>query len=199
MKQRLLAALTITIGLVACGGIDGTLSVKQTISLKDRKGANYSVPAGSYKVNLNYKENKNRLIIEFDKLNGKKTKIETNTPEGFDIPENGNFSLKAADYGQNMDLDGSVTTVRTQTPERWERESCQWTEYETWCQTNPQGQTQCYQRPITRYGWRDIRYYDETIVQTLKAAFSHDAGVVAEMNARSSSTFRRETYTGPCR
>lgn len=185
-------------GLVACGGIDGTLSVKQAISLKDRKGDTYSIPAGSYKVNLNYKENKNRLIIEFDKLNGKKTKIESNTPEGFTIPENGNFSLKAADYGQNMDLDGTVQTTRTQGPERWDRESCQYTEYETWCQTNPQGQTQCYQRPVTRNGWRDIRYYDVTTVQVLTAAFSHDAGTVAELNARASGTQRYTTYTGRC-
>ena len=86
--MKKISALVLTLALAACGGIDGKLNVTKSMTLKDRKDNSYQIPVGNYAINLQYKENKNRLIIQFDSLNGEKTKVEANTPEGFSIPSN---------------------------------------------------------------------------------------------------------------
>jgi len=200
MKTRLFLSLVLGWALTGCGGIGGTLSVQEMFNLKDRKGDTVQIPVGSHKVKLNYKENKNRLIVSFNELDGEKVSIEANTPEGFELPDNGPFSLKAADYGQEVDLNGHVTTVRTQSEMQRGRQSCQYTEWETVCYTNAHGQTVCNQRPVSRQGWQDIHYYDVTTDQTLTADFSkpETSANVAHVNAHSAYSERRVTYTGFC-
>jgi hypothetical protein len=200
MKKGLIFSVLMSSLMLACGGIDGTMSVHEAFQLKDRKGHVSDIAPGNYEMNLNYKENKNRLIVKFDDLGGEKAVIEANTPEGFVLPENGPFSLKAAEYGQTVDLNGSMTTAESSTPEQWGRQSCQYTDYETVCSTNHQGQTTCYQRPVSRQGYQDIRYYDYTVERTLVAAFSKPeaSSTVANVNGHSVATQRRVTYTGIC-
>jgi hypothetical protein len=202
MKSRLFVSLSLAFGfaLTACGGISGTLSVREMFHLKDRKGQSYEIPTGNHKVTLNYKENKNRLIVTFDELNGEKTTIEANTPENFSLPDNGPFNLTAAEYGQEVGLVGNVQTVQTRTPEQYGRQSCQYTDYETHCVTNGHGQTACHQVPVTRPGYQDIRYYDVNTDQTLTADFvkAEQSASVAQVNAHSSYTQRQVTFQGFC-
>ncbi len=201
MKIRILMSMLLAGALTACGGIDGTLSVSEMFHMKDRKGQSYEIPAGSHKVNLKYKESKNRLTVTFDQLNGEETSIEAKTPEGFQLPENGPFALKAADYGQEVDLNGVMKTVQSRTDERWGRENCQYQDWETVCQTNPHtGNTTCTQRPVYRQGWQDIRYYDVITDQTLTADFAkpETSATVANLNGHASYSERYITYRGHC-
>ncbi len=197
MASSILALSVIT----ACGGIDGNLTVTQKMNLTDRHGDKTEIAAGTYAVNLKYKENKNRLIIKFDKLNGEKTTIETNTPEGFDIPDNGHFAIKAQDYGQNVDLQGDVVTTKERSENRFNRQTCTYTDYQTICNTNPQGHTSCYQQPINRQGWQDTEYYVVTTEQTLTAQFNL-AGTetsVANLNAHAVYSQQVNVWTSTCR
>ncbi len=198
MKKGLIFSVLVSAMVAACGGINGNMSVNEAFQLKDRKGNVYDIAAGNYEINMNYKENKNRLIVTFDSLNGEKAVIEANTPEGFELPENGPFDLAAADYGQSVDLHGTMATNRTRSPEQWGRQSCQYTDYETICQTNGHGSTVCHQRPVSRPGYQDIRYFDETTERTLHAVFANASASVAEVNGHSMFTQRRTTYQGIC-
>lgn len=186
--------------LAACGGIDGVLNVQQAFQLKDRKGEAFSIPTGSHKVNLKYKDSKHRLTVGFDNLNGEETSIEINTPESFQLPENGSFQIKAEDFGQSVDLNGAMSTKVTQSPERWDRRSCTREEYQTICQVMPGGQQACFQQPVSRPGFEDIRYYDVTTDQALTADFSSPstAASLAHLQAHTVSTERHVISQGPC-
>jgi hypothetical protein len=108
--------------------------------------------------------------------------------------------LKAQDYGQEVDLNGVTKTEVTRSPDEMGRQACQYTDWETICETNPHGLTACHQRPITRPGYQDVWYFDETTNQTLTADFTNPATstAVAHIAAQTTYTQRHVTSTGIC-
>jgi hypothetical protein len=193
MKNQILALGCLL--LVGCGGLEGQLKVSQTFSLFDRKGQETVFSPGSQEVNLVYKESKNRLTLT---LNETQEKIEIQTPEGFTVPDNGPFNLKAQDSGQMVDIKGEVKTTQKQSQPMREQQSCNYTAYEPVCYTGPNGQTSCSTQAVNKLGWQTVEYYNIETRQVLNSDFIENGIKVAAFFADNTWRERRETYKGQC-
>lgn len=197
--MKKLAGLFLATALIAgCGGLDGILSVQNSFNLKDKNGKVTNVPPGDFNVTLN--QSRGSITVDFQKLNGARKKITMKIPSDFKLPQNGSFKLSATQTNQEVHLNGDVTTRSQRSEERWERESCSYTSYETVCYREPNGRVTCTQQPITRWGYRDARFYYLTTDQALNVHFTSAANGEhkAEFSGASQTTQRIDTYVGRC-
>lgn len=167
MILGLSALLLLTVG---CNKIEGTLNLTEAVKLKSTKGVVRTIKPQSYSADIKLKSKKSiTLRLENDSDEKYEFKIPSNKP----IPNNGDFAFSANEVGQPVDLTGSVKTsvTRSDTVTGWE--SCQYQDWQTVCNSGPDGRPICTTVPVTRTGQQFVRYYIETIekdvLMTIKA------------------------------
>lgn len=190
----LLSAVVFTAG---CKELEGTLHVNQPLQIIKDGRVDQVIQAGSYRVDIENEERKNRLEIEVKDVDGDEYKFKYTYPAGFQFPENGSFSVPASMSNQMYDLEGHNTTTVQATEVRREWESCTIDHPYYDCYYDQYGRRYC--RPGHRWGRRMIEYRDITTVRTTDVALVNAGMNAATMRAGRSDTRRQYLHTGYCR
>ena len=159
MKKILV--LTSMLFLAGCQDLDGTLQVFKNFKAVTKNGTQ-TIKTGTYETSLDFKHQK--VVVSLKTSDGK-TQFTIKTPEGTEIPNNGNFEVKSAESGQPFDVLGNNKTVekRSEIYRAWE--SCQYQGYENVCMPPPGG---CQTIPVTRWGQQYQEYYFRLVTHDLK-------------------------------
>ena len=208
MKKNLLWAVLLGCGLVSCNPISGHLKIEKTLTVISEQPQNCNpmghacpepketvhVAPGDYIVNIQF-PNKRTAVLAL-KTASRELSVNLNIPNGRVVPENGSLHLTAQESGQPFDFQALITTTRSDSQRQRTYESCQVSYSETVCVPNGG----CTIRTITRWGNRDIEFFDRTTKQTMEASLM-DATLkeqLASMDGDRSSVNRIYTYQGQC-
>ena len=166
--------------IVGCEDIRGTLQVFKNFKAHTKNGLQ-TIKVGAYDTGLEFDSDKVTVLL---KTESDKIEFKINVPRGTQIPNNGNFEIKAAQSGQDFDVLGNNKTVekRSQTTQEWE--SCQ-------IQSTPQCGPQGCNFPPPHFGQKYTEYYLRTVTQDMKielSAIGNVADKVAEFDGHNSFT-----------
>ena len=115
-------------------------------------------------------------------------------PNSVSLPENGPFAISSEQSGQPFDINGEVQTEITRSDLKTEREMCQYQTQEPVCD-----QHGCTIQNVTKSGWRDIEYFEETTDKQLQFDSLSKAGVSqSHFEGASNTTAKRMTFEGQC-
>jgi hypothetical protein len=186
--------------LTACDPYEGILTVQEAFVVKSTDKNNDSVdsvivPIGELKAKFEF-PSKKEIIIK-TKIDGKKRTLNLVLPKKLSIPENGSFSIAAADLGQEFGASGITESKIEEGPTRSGYQSCTYQRRETYCFTNPNGQVVCQDRWYTVNGQQYIEYHDRTTDQSISVRFEHDA-VLANFQGQRSFSERVVHHQGQC-
>lgn len=208
--MKKIALLSVLIALTGCDPFEGTLSVKQELTVKStekRPGCNegdsfdcnqivsVKVPAGDVSAKFEF-PSKKEIQIKL-KINGKKKTLNLDLPKKLSIPANGEFTVTAADLGQDFGAAGRAETKVTEGPIRNETEQCSYTRYETRCHV-VNNQTVCHQVPVTVWGRRWVEYQDRQTDQKIAVNFGAADNIAATFNGERAFSERIVRYQGQC-
>lgn len=158
--KKLIGFLAVALTMVACDRIEGTLKLDEAVTLTSTKGVKKTIAANSYEADIKLKSKKS---ITLRLSNDSDEKFEFKIPSGKTIPANGTFTLTSKEVGQPVDLDGTVKTVVTKSGTFNGFESCMYTDYQTVCNSGPDGRPICTTIPVQRNGQEFVSYYIETV------------------------------------
>ncbi len=207
MKNNMLWLALLTCGMTSCKPVTGLLHVTQPMKVIHHQSENcnpmgHACPDPKENVNLNPGDyiikvqvsNKRTAVISM-KTASRQLNLNLNIPSGRGIPENGPLHLTAQESGQPFDFYSVTKTSRSDSAIRRTFESCQVEETETVC--SPQG---CWVQRRTRFGTRDIRYFDRTTVQKLQGSFTDPSSKeqLATLDGDRNSVERIIQSEGPC-
>lgn len=184
--------LTLSLFLVSCDRIEGTLKLDEQVSLTNTKGVKKTISVDTYNADLKLKSKKS---ITLRLSNDSDEKFEFKIPGGRQIPNNGSFSFTSKEVGQPVDLEGTVKTIvtRSDTFSTWE--TCQYTEYQTVCHSGPNGQPICTSVPVQRTGQEFVRYYNETIEKDVLLAIKNPGSVIIAGDFVGDIAYSQKVYT----
>ena len=178
--MKKIIVLISTLFIVGCEDIQGTLQVFKNFKAHTKNGLQ-TIKSGSYDTGLEFDRDK---VIVTLKIGDNKTEFKINLPRGTEIPNNGNFEIKAAQSGQDFDVLGNNKTIekRSQTTREWQ--SCQ-------VQSRPQCGPRGCNYPPPRWGQKYVEYYLRTVTQDIKidlTAIGNIADKLAEFDGHNSFT-----------
>jgi hypothetical protein len=198
MKKLLLAASTLMF-LTACDPFEGVLSVKQPLSLQVYDGKQYTqvvLPAGD--LNAKFEQtSKNEIQIK-TQLNGKKQTLRLITAKKLDLPQDGDFSIPAADLAQVFNAVGHSDTRVTDGGIHSDYESCTYQRRETRCFTDQHGHPVCQDYWVTVYGRQFVEYQLQTTDKSITVNFERDGNVLATLAGAKSFTEKFIRFQGQC-
>ena len=197
MKKIILASVLIF--LTACDPFEGVLSVKESFSIKSKDSddiVSVTLPAGD--VNAKFEFPSKKEIDIKTTINGKKKTLKLILPKKLGIPDNGNFSIAAADLGQEFGADGATQTTITDGGPGSGYQSCTYQRRETRCTTGPNGHTVCQEYWVTVNGQQYVEFQIRNTTKTINVSFNRDANVMAVFNGSRSSSERLIRYQGQC-
>jgi hypothetical protein len=209
--KRIISIAVIAFALVSCGELKGVINVISALTVQDKDGKTVTVPQGSYESEFSYDSGDRELKIKIKKVNGDKDiKVTIKVPPNTLIPQsNGDFALQSTQINQPWDLKGTINTVVENSPERQGYESCQYAAYEYVPYRVPvynnQGQLIGYRTEyryeyVTRYGRRQVSYFERVTTVTSKSEFLNPQGSarLAELSGANSNSETVYTYYGNC-
>lgn len=215
MKNLIKAFIAVSfLGLVSCNEkIKGTLSLQSSLPVKVTQKSNWcnegtnceeivdkTLPTGDYSTTLRFI---GRHDVEMQvKYNREQWNINIHIPSGANLPsENGTISLTSQQTGQPFDLAGDVQTQKQRGQTVRENESCSYTDYRHECYVtgNPPA-TVCRDVPYTRWGYRDVEFYNVQVHREVKmnAYAPRSPAVLGTFTSVSDWTERVYTYQGRC-
>lgn len=215
MKNLVKAVLALSfLTLVSCNEkIKGNLALKSQLSVNVTQKSNWcndgsnceevvakTLPAGDYSAQLQF-IGKRDVEMQVN-VNRDQWRINIHVPKGSDMPtENGSISLTSQQTGQPFDLSGDVKTQKENGQTVREHEQCSYTDYRHECYvTGNPPTTVCRDVPYTRWGYRDVEYYNvkahREVEMNVLAAQSSE--VVGKFTAVNDWTERVYTYQGRC-
>lgn len=192
---KMVCALVSAVFLVSCNSdLDGQLNVTQKVNFKTDTGG-FSLAPGSYAANVSRKDKETaRLTIAL--ADGKKAKAFFKIPKGA-LGEN-QFTIPAAQNGQDYDLQGARKTVEDRGPLRRNQETCSYTVYERVCHIDSKGNTVCQVVPVQRNGWKSIEYYDVSVVDELWLTLVKANQKPASFYGKEKGSYRDVVSEGRC-
>ena len=197
MKKVILASVLMF--LTACDPFEGVLSVKEGFTVKSKDNdniVNVAVPVGD--VNAKFEFPSKKEIDIKTTINGKKKTLTLILPKKLSIPDNGNFSIAAADLGQDFGADGATQTTITDGGPGSGYQSCTYQRRETRCTTDPKGNTICQDYWVTVNGQQYVEFQIRNTTNSINVSFGRDANVMAVFSGSRSSSERLIRYQGQC-
>jgi hypothetical protein len=193
--MKRLVVLASLLLLTACDPFEGVLSVKYPFAVKG--DSTVVVQAGDFNAKLEFSSSK-KIDITL-KVNGKKQNITLNLPKKLNIPDNGPFTVSAADLGQDFSAQGANTKTMSDSQMQSGNEQCTYQRHEQVCYP-VNNQIVCRDEIRTVYGWRYVEYFDRTTTQNLNVNFIHANGAtLANFNGQKSSVERFYRTQDMCR
>ncbi len=194
-KTIILAALLL---LAACDHFEGTISVKQPLTVKSTESStgcssdsswgcdqivNVTIPIGDHSGKMHF-IGRDQIQLKL-KINGKKKQLDLVLPKKLNIPSNGTFVISAADLGQDFGAQGGSTTSTVNSELRTGYESC------------------TYQRPElewrTVFGRQYVEYFDRRTDQQININFvSSQNLLLATYGGQKSSNERIYRHKAEC-
>ncbi|MEK6555757.1 MAG: hypothetical protein AABZ31_10980 [Bdellovibrionota bacterium] len=193
-KTFMLAGVAVA-GLTACNDLEGILKANENLTLINKDKKTVTLPAGSYKTELDVDSKKVKVKIE---VNDKTQKFEFAVPE--DALKDDTFNVPAEQTGQAYGLQGTRTVEESSSGVRQDWEQCQYDEWYTRCATDSRGRTQCWQERVTRWGRRFVQYEDIYTTYTVAANLVSASGsAAAQFNGDLTVTERQYYQSDYCR
>lgn len=203
-----------SLSLTACNELSGTLTLKETLNVVDKKGRAVSVPKGNFASEFEYDQDDREIKLEIKDIDGKKdVDLKLRVPAGTQVPtHNGLFSLSGAEVGQNFNLQGELDTDVEVGPRTSGSESCTYTERDYVCdrvcyeRVDRNGkkyrdcQKECGYQDVTHYGSREVEYHYVTTTVSVEAELTDlkDNGVLGELSVARSGSEIIYDYYGSC-
>lgn len=190
MKKLILIAVSLFV-LVGCEDMTGELKVATKFNAYVRNKLK-EIPVGNHETTLNIKKEKITATV---KVNDEKLAVVLNVPNSVSLPENGPFTLTAAQSGQPFDTKGNVQTVITNSELQTGRESCQYYTDEPVCD-----QHGCTIQHVIRHGWKDTEYFEEVTDQKIQFITSdtQSGRSHSRFNGAQTTTKKKITFEGQC-
>lgn len=198
MKKIILAVSTLLF-LTACDPFEGILSVKEAFVVKSKekdKFVNVTLPSGDLGAKFKM-PSKTEIQIE-TKIAGKKKTLKLILPKKLAVPDNGTFSLPAADLGQSFGANGTAVTHVTDGGIQQGYESCTYQRREVRCTTNNKGQTICRDYWITYNGRQFTEYFIRNTHKTINVSFEKDNNVLATFGGEKRFSEKFIRHQGQC-
>jgi hypothetical protein len=162
-------------------------------------GHNYvqvALPAGD--LNASFAQtSKNEIQIK-TVLAGKKQTLRLITAKKLDLPQDGDFTIPAADLAQSFNAVGHSDTRVTDGGIHQEWESCTYQRRETRCFSDQHGHVVCQDYWVTAYGRQYVEYQLQTTDKSLTVNFERDGNVLATLAGQKSYTERFVRFQGQC-
>ena len=198
MKKMMFAA-TVLMFLTACDPFEGVLSVKESFVVKSTDNDSVekvTLPAGDLNAKFEFTSKTSMEITT--KINNKKKTLKLVFPKKLSLPENGDFTITAADLGQDFGAAGKTTQALSTGPMQSGYQSCNYQRRETQCWTDPKGHTTCQDTWVTVPGQQMTQYHDDTTHQTVYVAFVNGGKTLGELNGARDLVNRVYTFQGQC-
>ncbi|MGZ3724771.1 MAG: hypothetical protein ACXWQQ_03195, partial [Pseudobdellovibrio sp.] len=131
MKKMMLAA-TALMFLTACDPFEGVLSVKESFTVKSTDNDSVekvTLPAGDLNAKFEFTSKTEMQITT--KINNKKKTLDLVFPKKLSLPDNGDFTIPAADLGQDFGAAGKTTKTLTVGADQSGYQSCNYQRQET--------------------------------------------------------------------
>ncbi|MFZ3229509.1 MAG: hypothetical protein WA160_04840 [Pseudobdellovibrio sp.] len=157
MKKILLTICALAI--VGCEDVGGNFTVFKNFTAYTSNGLEV-IPTGNYKTGLNFKR---KVVVAKMTSSSKEVSINIQIPKDTEIPNNGNFEIRATQSGQPFNVLGMSKTDEERTANQTSFGSCQYQGYQQVC--NPQG---CVTVPVTRMGQQFTYFYYSTITKDMQ-------------------------------
>lgn len=197
--RKIFVAVSALLLLSACDPFEGVLSVKEAFKVKikdDKKFVEVTLPAGDLNAKFHF-PSKTEIKIE-TKINGKKKTLNLILPKKLAIPANGNFSIAAADLGQEFGADGTTVTRVSDGGISTDYESCTYQRRETRCHVDNKGNTICRDYWVTVHGRRFVEYQIRHTDKSINVSFGRDANILATFAGAKSYSERLIRHQGHC-
>lgn len=197
MKRVLLtlSMLSIFFPAVSAFAVDGTLSVKSgSLRVKRDDGFKVSFYEGNYRAELNFADRKAYLTVHRNDI---RTDATLDFPAGASIPENGVIDLDGFKTGQTFKINGSIRTIKDETPTQRESEACTYYERRWVCEGYGR-RRHCYWENVPVQGYRTVEFYYLTKTSTLDLSLNSNTGGPVDFDGRSVSRKKIYTYEGVC-
>ncbi len=219
MKVKL-GLLLACLSIVACNELDGTLTLRRSINVLDKKGKTVALNNGSYRAEFEYDEGDREIKLEIkDAIEGKKdVEMKIRVPAGTQVPRgNGPIDLIGSEIGQNFDLHGDLQTVQTQTERQRGYESCTYSDREYICRQvcrdvggggrgrDGRGRRECRRECgyeyVTRTGSQDVEFHYVTTQVDVRAQLvdAKNGEAVGDLAVSRSDSQKYYDYQGVCR
>jgi len=201
MKKVLWPISAALLLMVACGGINGLLSVDYPITLKSNWNRNIEIPAGEYQSEIILQKNRSRIALKVEVENNLKKKFYFKFPSEQDIPSgNEDFNLPSNMSGQPYDLQGNIATEEWESETVEDNESCTYEEDVHRCYPDQNGQQNCRWERVTRHGRQDVEYHYEYTKRDLIAELlnTETRDQVASFDGTRTDEYKRYEYQGRC-
>lgn len=188
--KNLVFLITLLLVLTSCEDMTGLLKVTEKFNAITSNGRTREIPEGQHETKLDFERDSITANINFD---GREIKIVINL-RNVSLPENGPFELKSGQTGQPFDIKGSVQTEITRSDLKTEKETCTYTAQEPVCDQNG-----CTIRNVTKTGWRDIEYFEETTNKQLQfETYNRSNRSQSLFEGHSNTMVKRFTFQGQC-
>lgn len=199
MMKRILVAAALSVGLIGCNEMKGTLSASENLSLNDKDGKVMSVAAGTYNAELEAKDKTTvKVKIEGAGKKGKDLKFYFNLPAN--AMKSGQFDIPASQTGQPYGVRGNRDIETTESDVQRGYESCQYEDWEQYCWADRQGRVVCQTRRVTRWGQRYVEYTDVTETEVLALdLINASSATAAHFDGSRSESYRNYRYQNYCR
>lgn len=188
--KKIALVLMAFIFVTGCEDMSGLLKVSEKFSVLVN-GRSKVIPEGTHNTKLDFERERITATIE---VNGRNIQVLILLPNTVSLPENGPFVIKSEQSGQPFDIKGQIQTTITRSDLKTDRETCEYRSQEPVCD-----QYGCTIRDVTKWGWRDIEYFEETTDKQLFFNTLSQSGVAqSRFDGASKTTTRRMTFEGQC-
>lgn len=193
--------------LAACDPFEGVISVKQPMNVKSSEKSpgcspdsdpwgcnqivNVVIPTGDHSAKLDF-VSRDQIQLNL-KVNGKKKQLNLDLPKKLNVPDNGPFSISAADLGQDFSADGQANTMVTDSEIQRGWDQCTYQRNEVVC--TPQG---CHTEWRTVYGQQQVEFFNRNTDQKITVNFVAAAAQLSSFNGQRVFSERIYTYRGQC-
>jgi hypothetical protein len=168
MRKLLLPLMAIFL-LAGCEKIEGQLNISKDVKLFNSDRVARILRVGTYSADIKANTSK-KITLRLN--NDSDEKYIFNLPEGSKIPANGNFSFKAKEVGQPVDLSGSVATIISESDRMQSWRSCTFTERYNVCRPGPGGRPVCSTHTRIIQGQKLVTYFDRSTDKDVNLSIS---------------------------
>lgn len=227
MKKLNLLAVGVLFALTGCKDLNGILSVRETIVLKNESNDQVQIGAGNYSTALKV-NSKRKVGLEVKLVSGKKTTFIFKTDKNLKKLKSGDrIQVAAATSGQPYDIDGIYQVTSSNSLPHRTVESCTYTTVEWRCRNvtmpneckvvkecNPSNPNQCQDRNVctggeTRQecgnvnvshpGHQEVEYYHTTTTESVRMQLLTNRRIVTDFSGSDSISQKHYTFQGICR
>lgn len=190
--KKLIGLISLALLMVACDRIEGTLTLNDEVTLVNTKGKTKTIAVNTYKADMKLKSKKSlTLRLENDSAEQYEFKIPSNKP----VPNNGEFAFSAKEVGQSVDVAGFVKTNSSRSNVQTAYEMCQYTDYQTVCNSGPDGRVVCSTVPVMRQGQELVRFYIETTVKNISMQIKLPGSETSSGDFNGDIAYSQKVYT----